>query len=348
MPRSAVTLPATDPTPIFEHFRGSYGTDLLVAAITEFKLFEHVGQQVLERETLQQRLNLADRPFNVLTTALRAMGLLHVDSAGRFGLTALAEEHLRGDEPFYVGDYVGLAAKSPGVQEMAARLRANVPAGVEKKEGAAFIYKEGLESAMEQEESARFLTMALAGRAKNVAPHLAAKLDLTGVTKILDVGGGTGIYSIALLQKHPTLRAVVYDRPEVLKVAAEMAREYGVHERLDVQPGDMFTGELPTDCQAVLLSNILHDWDVPENLALLARCAAVLPVGGRLIIHDVFLHDALDGPLPIALYSAALFTLTEGRAYSAAEYSSWLKQIGLTPKPIVNTFIHCGALVGIK
>jgi hypothetical protein len=52
--------------------------------------------------------------------------------------------------------------------------------------------------------------------------------------------------------------------------------------------------------------------------------------------------------LPIALYSAALFCLTEGRAYSAGEYSSWLKEAGLTPGPVTPTLIHCGALPGVK
>lgn len=348
MPLSAITIPTTDPTSIFEYFRGNLGTELLVAAIAEFKLFDEVGRQLLDRDTLRHILHLEERPFVVLTTAMRAMGLLHVDSEGRYGLTATAEEHLRTGEPFYMGDYCSLAAASPGVQEMILRLRTNKPAGSEKKEGAAFIYKAGLESAMEQEATARFLTLALAGRAKNVAPYLAAKVSMEGVTKLLDVGGGTGIYSIALLQKNPQLRAVVYDRPEVLKVAAEMGAEYGVSERLELMPGDMFTGELPRDCQAVLLSNILHDWDVPENLALVKRCAEVLPAGGRVLIHDVFLRDALDGPLAVALYSAALFTLTEGRAYSVAEYSQWLTKAGLTPQPVVNTLVHCGVLAGVK
>ena len=63
------------------------------------------------------------------------------------------------------------AADSPGVIEMVERLRTNRPAGAAADEaGAAFIFKEGIESAMEAEESARSLTMALAGRARNVAP----------------------------------------------------------------------------------------------------------------------------------------------------------------------------------
>ena len=67
------------------------------------------------------------------------------------------------------------------------------------------------------------------------------------------------------------------------------------------------------------------------------------------MIHDAFLGDALDGLLPIALYSAALFTLNEGRAYSAAEYRRWLVGAGLTAdEQIIDTLIHCGVLVGRK
>ena len=112
------------------------------------------------------------------------------------------------------------------------------------------------------------------------------------------------------------------------KVAAEMARSYGVGARVTCLPGDMFSDPVPT-ADVVLLSNVLHDWDVPQCRALIGHCAAVLPAGGRLVIHDVFLNDALDGPLPIALYSAALFCLTEGRAYSAAEMRYWLAAAGL-------------------
>ena len=60
-----------------------------------------------------------------------------------------------------------------------------------------------------------------------------------------------------------------------------------------------------------------------------------------------FLNDDLGGPLPIALYSASLFSFTEGRAYSAAEYSGWLSEAGLQPQPIVPTKVHCGVLAGV-
>lgn len=341
--------PDTDPTPIFELYRGNYATELLTAAVVEFNVFGRLAQGAVPPEELRHVLGLAPRPAAVLFTALRAMGLVVADAAGRLDLSSLAREHLIPGGEFDVGGYLGLAAESPGVREMVQRLRTNRPAGREADEqGTAFIYRAGVESAMEREASARRLTLALAGRARNVAPVLAQRVSLADTACLLDAGGGTGIYSIAWLRRHRRLRAIVWDRPEVLKVTAEMAAAYDVADRLQCRAGDMFTDPVPEGADVCLLSNVLHDWDVAECRALVGRCAAALPPGGRLLIHDVLLNDAHDGPLPIALYSAALFTLTEGRAYSAAEFTGWLAGAGLEPQPPVPTLVHCAVLAGHK
>jgi predicted O-methyltransferase YrrM len=227
-------------------------------------------------------------------------------------------------------------------------LKSNRPLGTDDSGGAAFIYRDGMRSAMEAEDSARHFTLALAGRAKNVAPALADAVSMSDSKLLLDLGGGTGIYTYALLQKNPHLRAIILDRPEVLKVASEMGKAYGVLERCELISGDMFVTEFPSGADTILLSNILHDWDIPECQRLVDRCAEAIPSGGRVLIHDVFLNDTMDGPLPIALYSASLFSFTEGRAYSAAEYRSMLESAGLTPTDVVPTLVHCGVLAGTK
>ena len=348
MPASPLRAPETDPTPIFEAFRGNHATELLTAAVAHFGVFARLADGPVERDALRDALGLAERPFVVLTTALKALGLLAEDARGLVGPTPLAREHLTPGAEFDVGGYVGLAAESPGVAEMVERLRTNRPAGGPDDGGAAFIFREGIESAMEREATARSLTLALAGRARNVAPVLADRYPLDGARRLLDVGGGTGIYAIAWLRKHPGLTAVVWDRPEVLKVAREMAERFGVSDRLETTPGDMFRDPIPGGCDVALLSNVLHDWDVPECRALVGRFAGALPAGGRLLVHDVFLDDALDGPLAVALYSASLFRLTEGRAYSAREYRGWLADAGLAPGAAVPTLVHCGVIAGTK
>ncbi|MCC9606133.1 methyltransferase [Blastopirellula sp. JC732] len=347
--RSALDRPATDPSPIFENFRGMHASELLTAAVAHFDLFGRLQQGSLDFQSLRLALQLEERPAVVLLTALKAMGLLQ-ELDGQVSLTDLAAEHLVPGGPFDCGDYVGLAAQTPGVLTMVRLLKTNRPLGSDEGEegGAAFIYRDGMKSAMEAEDSARHFTLALAGRAKNVAPYLADAVSMQDAKLLLDVGGGTGIYSHALLQKNPNLQAIVFDRPQVLKIADQMTQEYGVADRCQLVSGDMFADPLPEGADVILLSNILHDWDKPECQLLVNRCAAALPPGGRLLIHDVFLNDALDGPLPIALYSASLFSFTEGRAYSGAEYREMLETAGLTPQPIQPTLVHCGVLAGVK
>jgi SAM-dependent methyltransferase len=349
MPLSALTMPATDPTRIFEHFRNGYATELLAVACADFDVFGRLEKGPKTVDELRCEIGLAERAANVLFTALRAMDLMEMVD-GRLDLTPAAREHLVPGAYFEVGGYIGLVAEAPNVRALAERLKTNRPAeNREDDQGAAFIFREGLESAMDREASARRLTLSLAGRAKNVAPYLAANVPMGDAKLLLDVGGGTGIYAIACVQQNPNLRAVVWDRPEVLKVAHEMVAAYGVGDRVKLVPGDMFADPVPTGADVVLLSNILHDWDVPECLMLLKRCAGALPPDGRVLIHDVFLDDDLGGSLPVALYSTALFTLTEGRAYSEAEYRGWLREVGLTPADrIVPTLVHCGVLEGRK
>jgi hypothetical protein len=353
---NSLGLSQGDATPLFEYFRGEYATQLLAAAVVEFDLFNRLGSgSSLAPDMLRQDLKLASRPFAVLMTAMRAMRLVSLDSNGHFQLTEFAREFLVAQSEFDLTGYIGLAGQSAGVRAVIEHLRTNRPVGArpqdvlrdpsETPRGVGFIYREGMDSAMEAEASARRLTLSLAGRARIVAPLLAARVPLPEGAQLIDVGGGSGLYAIAYLAADPTVSAVVWDRPEVLKIASELAHRHGVADRLTCESGDMFTDPIPSG-DVYLLSNILHDWDVPECECLLARLAEAIPEEGRLIVHDVFLDDDLGGPLPIALYSAALFTLTEGRAYSAAEYRAWLDKAGLiTGSAIIPTAIHCGALV---
>ncbi len=341
-----ISPPPTDPSPLFALFRSNYAMELLVAAVAHFHLFERFEGRALSFSELQSALGLTVRAARVLLTGLRSLGLLEVTPDGHFILPESVRHHLVPGGDFYIGAYFSLAAENPAVRGLVQRLRSSRPAEeTSHGPGAAFIYREGMESAMEVADSARSLTLALTGRARNVAPSLAACLQFSPGEHLLDVGAGSGVYSLAALQASPGLRVTALDRPEVLKIVEEFAEAGGVRDRLTLLPGDMFETPLPA-ADAVLLSNVLHDWDVPECRALVERCARVLRPGGRLLVHDAFLNDDFSGPLPVALYSVALFTLTEGRAYSRAEVVGWMEAAGLECGPVEPTLVHAGLLTG--
>ncbi len=340
--------PQFDPAPIFEAFRGNFATELLTAAVAHFGLFEKLAAGPLSPSELRSAIGLGERQFTVLLTGLKALGFVE-EKNGIVQASPVALEHLLPGQPLDVSDYIRLAADSPGVLSLVEHMRKNTLAGASKDDSrAVFIFREGLDSAMEEDNLARHFTLMLAGRAKNIAPVLAEKVDLSQAKCLLDIGGGTGVYSIAFLQRYPNLQAIVFDSPAVLKVTAEFARNYGVEARLECVAGDMFADSLPAECDVALLSNVLHDWDIPECRRLVEKSAAALPSGGRLLIHDVFLNDDHSGPLYAALFSVALMVITEGRNYSGAQYKAWLRGAGLTPTEPVPTLVHSSVLVGIK
>lgn len=340
--------PQTDPSSIFDLVRLNHATELLAAAVSHFNLFDLLANEPLTFAEIGARLDLSPRSVNVLLVALRGMGLIAGPHDGKQSLTAMAREHLASSSEFCMANYVRLSKDSAGAMNMIARLTTGKPAEQSATDkGIGFIFREGIESAMDDEASARRLTLTLAGRARIVSPTLAANYPLPNAKCVLDIGGGTGLYAIGLVKANPSLCAIVWDRAQVLKVAREMLDQYG-SDRIELLPGDMFADPIPKGCDVMLLSNILHDWDIPECRKLLKRCADALPPGGQVLIHDVFLNDDLDGPLNIALYSAALFSITEGRAYSAAEYRQMLREVGLTPGPITPTAVNCGVLPGTK
>lgn len=344
-PESILKPPRTDPAAALDVLRAHYATEILVAATVHLNVFAQLTARPATREELRDVLGLADRPAHVLVTALRAMALLVAGPDGRLGPSDLAAEHLVSGTPFDLGDYFRLAATSAGVLGMVQCLRTNRPLGAGRAgSGTPFLSRPGASSTMEDPQLATRLTLSLAGRARSLAPVVAARLPIEGARTMLDVGGGTGLFSIAFLERHPDLRAVVLDRPAVLDVASRLALAHDVASRLECVPGDMFEDPLP-EADLVFVSHVLHDWDAPDSARLVRRCAGAVRPGGRLVVHDAFLRDELDGPLSIALYSAGLFCRTEGRAYSAAEHAAWLRAAGLNVEESMSTLAHASLLV---
>ena len=146
---------------------------------------------------------------------------------------------------------------------------------------------------------------------------------------------------------HSELSATVLEQPPVDAIVRKEIAKHGLSDRVQVASGDMFKVAWP-EADIVLLSNVLHDWDVPEMRALLVKAAETLPVGGLLIIHDAFINDDKTGPHPVAEYSALLMNITQGKCYSSVEYGAVLRELGFAVGPYQDTVADRGFMTAVK
>lgn len=182
------------------------------------------------------------------------------------------------------------------------------------------------------------------------AGMVAAALDLAGKTRVLDVGGGSGAYSIAFARANPSLRCVVFDLEPVTKIAARHIAAAGLEGRVTTQVGDMLADDLGAGYDLALLSSILHMLSPEDSIALLRKCHAALAPGGEVVIQDFILSDDKTAPRHGALFALnMLVATTAGNAYSGAEYRDWLERAGFSSTrtiPLAN--LPTGLVVGAK
>jgi acetylserotonin N-methyltransferase len=152
--------------------------------------------------------------------------------------------------------------------------------------------------------------------------------DFGGVRRLLDVGGGSGVFSVAIAQNWPELRATVMDLRAMCAAAQPYIDDGGCGDRVDTLAVDMFREAWPTGYDALFFSNIYHDWDDRVCAELSAKAFAALPPGGRIFLHEMLMNDNGDGPATTASFSMLMLLGTRGRQYTLAELRVFLEGAG--------------------
>jgi 3-hydroxy-5-methyl-1-naphthoate 3-O-methyltransferase len=273
----------TDPTELYRARDGLYAADLLVAAVAGLDFFTWLCRQPTgtDVEGICAGLGIAPRPADVLCSLLAAMGLVARAADGTVHCTQLALDHFVAGSPYDLRPYYASLAERAPCRELLQVLRSGEPAAWS---GAAS--GEDWSQRLGDPSFARSFTAAMDARGNLLGPALARALDGIPAAHLLDIGGSSGVYACALVDRRPGLRATVFERPPVDLAARTLLRQRGYADRVAVTTGDAFADPLPQGCDLHLVSHTLHDWDEPRVRALLAASFEALPPGGRLVDHD--------------------------------------------------------------
>ncbi len=177
-------------------------------------------------------------------------------------------------------------------------------------------------------ELARIITAFMNAHSQAAAQAVGVQPLFAQITNLLDVGGGSAVFSIAIAKMQPSLRATVVEIAAVCAEADRYISASGAAPRVRTQALNMFTQVWPTAHDAHFLSNILHDWSDETCRMLVRKSFDALPSGGRIVLHEMLMNDDGTGPLPCAAFSLVMLLGTRGRQYSLPELRGFLEPAG--------------------
>jgi acetylserotonin N-methyltransferase len=304
-------------THIYDIYVAARGSAALAVGV-RLGLFSWLADAPRTEAELAKHLCLAPRGLASLCRALVGLELLERDG-DQLRLSAHAAALVPG-ESGYLGDLIEMefdAWLSPERLLKAVR------------RGRAGIY--GVDDMWEAhsddaERTARFARM-MSSLSAGPAAALATQIDFSSHTHLLDVGGGSGIFTTTLLTAHPHLQATLYDLPAVEDLACSALAEAGIGARTRVVCGDMFGEPWPEGADVLLLSQILHDWTPSQCAELLRRAFEALEPGGTLLVHEK-LVDSAGGPMANALVDLDMLFWTEGQQLTHDDAHGWLAAAG--------------------
>lgn len=150
--------------------------------------------------------------------------------------------------------------------------------------------------------------------------------DFTGISRVVDVGGGQGVLIAAILKAYPSMKGTLFDQAEVLKGALEILAKAGVEDRCELVSGDFFEF-VPTGGDAYMMKWIIHDWDDRRSIAILKNCRDAIAAGTRLLLIEREMR-ADNEPDPTTLGDITMMVIPGGQERTRGEYESILSAAG--------------------
>lgn len=179
--------------------------------------------------------------------------------------------------------------------------------------------------------------------------ELASLLDLSSVKKTLDVGGGSGAFTFAFIEKNPGIKGFVFDLPNVVTITEKYIRAAKLEESVATIPGNYLSDTLGNSYDLILMSAIIHINTPEENRALVKKGADALSSGGQLVIMDHLMSDDRTQPLQGSVFAINMLVGTRGGdTYTLKEISGWMEEAGLSGLKAVEGPSGTQYLIGYK
>jgi hypothetical protein len=174
---------------------------------------------------------------------------------------------------------------------------------------------------------------------RHLGGAIAMSYDFTGISKLIDVGGGYGALLPPILKANPTMRGAVFDMAHCRAGAEQLFGKVGLGDRFEFISGSFFES-VPGGADAYLMKSVIHDWDDERSLAILRNCRAAMRGAARFLLVEVIVPEQIGASLLDAMIASTdlnMLVNTGGCERTEAAYRKLLEAADLRVEQIVAT-----------
>ncbi len=346
--RAAASSPTAEPAAgpnserIMQLGLSFWGSKTLLSAV-DLGVFTALAESPMDGEILANRLGLHRRSYRDFFDALVALGMLE-RREGLYFNTRDTGYLLDRAKPSYIGGLLEMASSRlyPFWGSLTQALQTGEPQNETKNGDHSF------QALYSDHQRLRVFLQAMTGLSLGAAKAIADKFPWHKYRSFIDIGCAQGAAPVEIALKHPHLTGTGYDLPVVGPIFEEYVGRFSLSGRLRFQAGDFFVEQLP-HADVLLMGHILHDWDLDQKKALLAKAYAALPEGGAFIAYDGIIDDDRRENVTGLLMSLNMLIETPGGFdYTGADCRGWMREVGFHETWVQHLAGPDSMVVGIK
>jgi ubiquinone/menaquinone biosynthesis C-methylase UbiE len=144
------------------------------------------------------------------------------------------------------------------------------------------------------------------------ADHVIRAIRPLRFLHLLDLGGGSGTWTIAFLRACPSARATIFDLASVIPLARRRLAAARLSGKVKLAAGDFMKDALPRGADLAWVSAIVHQNSRAQNRTLFSEVFRALVPGGRIAIRDILMEEDRTRPVAGALFAVNMLVATEG------------------------------------
>ncbi len=296
---------------------GAYQQSAALMAAYSLGVFAEIAKRPQVAADVARHCQADPRGIEVLLEALVALGVLH-----RHGSTyVLPRDHAPYLVPGSDGDATGMIEMAFDLYPAWGDLARGVREGKPRLALTSDAILEG-----DPDRVRRYIRAVHTG-SREASRRVVEMAPLLPGSSLLDVAGGSGIFSAEYARRTPNLKATLFDLAPTLDVAREILTAEGCEDLVEFRPGDYRSDPFPGPVDTILLSNVFQTESEEIALHIIRKAWEALVPGGTLLVNGVMAESEGPPSRETALFSLQMFMIfDQGRAWSAEKISEWLAQ----------------------